>query len=331
MRILFPMHSLERGGGCRVVAEAANGLVARGHRVMLALPHGAPIHWPLTAEVVRVPALAAQYLPPADVLIPTFYTTMPPTVATGRPFIRFCLGFEPLWVPDPQTALQTYRHRRPVITISTWLQRVLWERAGRASHLVHLGVDRAAFHPKGNKGLYGSPSVAYLLRGPGYTWKGTDVFLQAMSMIHSRRPDVTFLIVANQEAAAPSLAVPHIILRAPDDREFAAILSAADVFVFSSLYEGFGLPPLEAMACGTAVVATANGGICDYAHHGYNSLLVPPGQAAPLAEAVLALLNDGGLRETIAANGQATASVWTWHRFYDEFNHLVTGLAGARS
>ncbi len=43
MHILFPMHSLERGGGCRVVAETANGLVARGHEVTIALPEGAPI------------------------------------------------------------------------------------------------------------------------------------------------------------------------------------------------------------------------------------------------------------------------------------------------
>lgn len=331
MRILFPMHSLERGGGCRVVAEAANGLVARGHHVMVALPHNAPIAWYLRAEIVRVPQLAAVHLPPADVVIPTFYTTVPATVATGRPFIRFSLGFEPLWVPDPDTAFQTYQHQRPIITISTWMQTLIRNRTGRPSHLVHLGVDRAAFYPRGNKGLYGGSSVVYLLRGPGYSWKGSDVFWQAMSVVLANRPDTRLLIVANDEAADPGIPLPHLVLRAPGDHEFASIISAADVFVYPSLFEGFGLPPLEAMACGTAVVATNSGGLSDYAYHGYNCLLVPPGQPGPLAEAILRLLNDPALRQNLTTNGQATALAWSWHRFYDEFNHLVTGLVGARS
>ena len=145
MRILFPLHSLERGGGCRVVAEAANGLVARGHHVTVALPQDAPLSWPLTAEVVRLPRLAAEFLPKADVILPTFYTTLPVALAAKRPIIRFCLGFEPLWVPDPQTALAGYHHTHPILAISAWLQGILLARAGRRSHLVHPGeIGRAS-------------------------------------------------------------------------------------------------------------------------------------------------------------------------------------------
>ncbi|MCL6615160.1 MAG: glycosyltransferase family 4 protein, partial [Firmicutes bacterium] len=268
MQILFPMHSLERGGGCRVVAEAANGLVARGHRVFLALPEGAPLSWYVTAEVVRVPRLAPQFMPAADLTIPTFYTTVPVAVALRRPFIRLSLGFEPLWVPDPGTALATYRWPRPIITISTWLQEIILHRTGRTSHLVHPGVDRAVFYPRGNKGAYGRPSVVFLLRGPGYAWKGADVLWQAMTMVLARRPDVKLLLIANYEAGDPGLNLPYLLLRAPSDEELARIISAGDVFVFPSLFEGFGLPPLEAMACGTAVVTTTNGGMRDYAQHG---------------------------------------------------------------
>lgn len=331
MRILFPMHSLERGGGCRVVAEAANGLVDRGHHVTMALPENAPITWHLTAEIHRVPRLSAEFMPPADVVLPTFYTTLPIAIATGRPLIRFCLGFEPMWVPDPQNALAGYHIPRPIITISSWLQEILLHRAGKRSHQVHPGVDRAAFYPRGNKGQYGQPTIAFLHRGPGYTWKGTAIFFQAMALVHQQRPDVKLLIVANDEAGDPGVPLPHILLRAPGDDAFAQILSAADIFVFSSLFEGFGLPPLEAMSCGTAVVCTDNGGVRDYTQHGANCLLVPPGQVEPLANAVLRLIDDPQLRQTISANGINTANAWTWHRFYDEMNHLVTGLVGARS
>ncbi len=331
MRILFPLHSLEKGGGCRVVAEAANGLAARGHHVMIALPRDAPVSWPLAAEVVRVPSLAGEFLPAADAVLPTFYTTLPAALATRRPVIRFCLGFEPLWVADPQTALAGYGHPYPILTISTWLQGILRARAGRSSLLVHPGVDRAAFYPRGNKGCYGRPSVLFLLRGPGYSWKGTDLFWHAMAVVHRRRPEVRLLIVANDEAADPSIAMPHRVFRAPGDEEFAQILSAADVFIFPSLFEGFGLPPLEAMACGTAVVAADSGGLRDYAQHGQNCLLVPPGRVQPLAEAILQLLQDDGLRRRLCANGLRTAAAWPWHRLYDEMHQFVPALAGARS
>lgn len=331
MRILFPMYSLERGGGCRVVAEAANGLVARGHHVTIALPDGAPIAWQLTAGIKTVPRLSAEFLPPADVVIPTFYTTVPVAVATGRPIIRFSLGFEPLWVPDPAVALSGYSLPRPIITISKWLQELILNRTGRRSHQVNPGVDRAVFYPRGNKGEYGQPSVVFLMRGSGYTWKGTADFLQAMTLVHQQRPDVRMLLVAGDGTGDPGVNIPHLVLNAPGDNEFARILSAGDVFVFPSHFEGFGLPPLEAMACGTSVVCTDSGGVRDYAQHGYNCLLVPPREVGPLAEAILMLVNDPNLRRSFCANGMVTAATFNWHRFYDQMNHLVTGLAGARS
>jgi len=110
----------------------------------------------------------------------------------------------------------------------------------------------------------------------------------------------------------------------------AQILSAADVFVFPSLFESFGLPPLEAMACGTAVVCTDSGGVREYARHGFNCLLVPPGQVAPLANAILKLVNSPTLRQQLIANGLATAAIWSWFRLYDELYRLLPMLAGAR-
>ena len=331
MHILFPMHSLERGGGCRVVAEAANGLVARGHRVTIAVPHGAPVSWPVTAEVIRVPALSAEYMPPADVVIATFYTTLPVAVATGRPVVRFSLGFEPLWVPDPQTALAGYQLPYPIITISGWMQQLLMSRVGQSSYVVHPGVDRAAFYPRGNKGAYGHPSIVFLLRGPGYNYKGANLFLQAVAQVRKQRPNLRLLLIANDEAKDPGLPFPHLVLRAPGDADLAQILSAADVFVFPSLFEGFGLPPLEAMACGTAVVSTDCGGVRDYARHGYNCLLVPPGEVGPLARAILTLLGSTSLRQNLVANGLTTASTWTWYRLYDELNQLLLSLVPPRS
>ena len=326
MHILFPLHSLERGGGCRVVAEAANGLTAYGHHVTVALPDGAPVAWPLTAEIVRIPFLSAGYFPPAEVIIPTFYTTLPAAIESHVPIIRFCLGFEPLWVPDPEVALDGYRLSYPIITISRCLQNLLLARVRRQSHLVHPGVDSAAFRPCGNKGLYGRPTVAFILRGPIYTYKGIGILWESLALVYKERPDLKLLIIANDEAADPHTDIPHQILRSPGDEDLGRILSAADVFVFPSMFEGFGLPPLEAMACGTAVVCTDSGGSREYAVHERNCLLVPTGQAWPLAQAILRLLRDQGLRERLIEIGKATAAGWTWFRFYQEIHRLIQAL-----
>lgn len=80
------------------------------------------------------------------------------------------------------------------------------------------------------------------------------------------------------------------------------LVAAMDVWVMSSIREGLPVALLEAMACGAAIVATNVGGIPDAARNGREALLVPPGEAVPLALAIAELLND---RERAAALGSA--------------------------
>jgi glycosyltransferase involved in cell wall biosynthesis len=108
-----------------------------------------------------------------------------------------------------------------------------------------------------------------------------------------------------------------------DDETLAKLYSSSDVFIFTSYKEGFGLPPLEAMASGTAVVTTDCGGIRDYAVDGYNSLIVPPGDPAAIAEAVIKILNDQRLREVLIQNGLETAKQWTWDKVTDKFEEAI--------
>jgi glycosyltransferase involved in cell wall biosynthesis len=94
--------------------------------------------------------------------------------------------------------------------------------------------------------------------------------------------------------------------------DFPAILSAATAFAFPSLYEGFGLPPLEAMACGTPTVVADTSSLPEVV--GDAALLHPPTDHEALADALLRVLEDESLRTTLRARGIERAAHFTWER-----------------
>jgi alpha-1,3-rhamnosyl/mannosyltransferase len=93
------------------------------------------------------------------------------------------------------------------------------------------------------------------------------------------------------------------------------LLSAARVFAFPSRSEGFGLPPLEAMACGTPVVCSTGGSLGEVVADA--ALTSPPGDVATFAAQLERALDDEPLRETLRARGLARAATFTWARTAD--------------
>lgn len=90
------------------------------------------------------------------------------------------------------------------------------------------------------------------------------------------------------------------------------ILNLADVFVFPSLYEGFGLTPLEAMACGTPVISSNASSLPEVV--GDAGILLGPRDTAGFAQAIQRVLTDGALRQDLRARGLRQAAKFTWER-----------------
>jgi glycosyltransferase involved in cell wall biosynthesis len=96
------------------------------------------------------------------------------------------------------------------------------------------------------------------------------------------------------------------------DETLAVVYRLAAVFVFPSLYEGFGLPPLEAMACGTPVVTSNVSSLPEVV--GDAALLVDPYSAEAIADAMRRVLTDTSLRSDLRARGLARAGEFSWEQ-----------------
>src|SRR5687767_5593304 len=96
------------------------------------------------------------------------------------------------------------------------------------------------------------------------------------------------------------------------DADLPDLYRSATVFVYPSLYEGFGLPPLEAMACGVPVICSTGGALREMA--GKAAVLVEPGDNAGLAAQMIRVAGDPMLRECMRENGLAHARQFQWRK-----------------
>ena len=94
------------------------------------------------------------------------------------------------------------------------------------------------------------------------------------------------------------------------DLELITLYSIADVFAFPSFFEGFGIPPLEAMACGAPVITSNTSSLPEVV--GDAALLVDPYDVNALAHAIMRLLEDTALREELRQKGYQRAQRYSW-------------------
>ena len=111
-----------------------------------------------------------------------------------------------------------------------------------------------------------------------------------------------------------------------DQDELPYYYSAADVCIVPSHYESFGLVALEALACGTPVVASRVGGLTYIVEDGVNGFLVPTGDSQALAHRISQLLEDCQLRRQMGLYGMEMAREYAWPKIADRVMALYEAL-----
>ena len=146
-------------------------------------------------------------------------------------------------------------------------------------------------------------------------------FLQAVARSRSQLGGRAIVLVGDAEHPQGSyLATAQALGLEQDIRcigrltreDLRRLYSCADLFVFPSLYEGFGMPVLEAMACGAPTITAATSSLPEVA--GEAALLVDPQDVEALGKAMVTLLSDAALRETLRQRGFDRARLFTWQR-----------------
>jgi starch synthase len=212
--------------------------------------------------------------------------------------------------------------------------------------VIHNGIDTREYAPDPGTDVlerYGvdpeRPLVLYV--GRVTRQKGLPVLLRAAArldpgiqlMLCAGQPDtaelaaeVTWLVQDLREARSGVIWLSGMLARA----EVIQLLSHATTFVCPSLYEPLGIVNLEAMACGTAVVASRVGGIPEVVIDGQTGLLVPPGDPAALAGAVNTLVRDQALAADMGRRGRERAvAEFDWAGIAVQTAELYQELAGA--
>lgn len=268
-------------------------------------------------DLFHSPSMVAPlFLPPGCKRVMTLHDTIP---------LAFPQGFR----LDQRLEWQLYYAAsiRPVVTRTDWIFTVSeWSRRDIAHHMRYPAerisvvynwleehyAPATPAHVADVRRRYRLPERFVFTLGSEYRYKNTEGLIRAFAALAERHPDVTLVLkIGRPQQFMPlvrSLGLEGRIrmLGFVADADLPAVYTAAEVFAFPSFYEGFGLPPLEAMLCGTPVVASRSSSIPEVV--GEAALTFDPADVRELAETLDRALSDAGLRARMRADGLVQAA-----------------------
>jgi glycosyltransferase involved in cell wall biosynthesis len=341
-------------GGALALYEFANGMKRRGHSVNVVhmgltepiaglgdLPWASfedgidhrflPAHRPIlriTSEdgnqhVFPGDRSAADCLPEAD-FIAVYDEQLSPR--HGLPFL-FVQGYQTLF---PAVEEAVFQVPCPKVCIARWLVEVGIQKG--------VPADELPFVP------YGLKHDKYRLVSPieeraplvsmayhSHPQKASAEGLAALSEVKRRVPEAEALVFSRLAPAHDTATWMTVVVNPPQQQIVNEIYNRSRIFLCASRVEGFGLPSIEAMACGAALVTTSNGGSDDYAFHGETALVCEPDDVMGMADHVERLLRDDALRIRLAKQGmEYVRRTYDWDASAEQLETFLDAYAAGR-
>jgi glycosyltransferase involved in cell wall biosynthesis len=214
-----------------------------------------------------------------------------------------------------------------ILTVSEFSRRRIVETFAIDEERVHAvanGVDHAQFFPRATEEIaalrerLGLPSRYVLYLGTISARKNLACLLDAWRLAAGELPDDIRLVIAGGNGAArvfgsgglPALPERTMAIGRVARDDLPVLLSGATAFVFPSTYEGFGLPPLEAMACGTPAIVSNRSSLPEVVADA--AMLFDPARPEELAERLVELLGSSALQTIYRERGIRRAAAFQW-------------------
>jgi len=214
------------------------------------------------------------------------------------------------------------------ITTSSWLKELLEKNFNEKVYgLIPIGNNLDIFGVKEFR-QKSSKKLKILMSYRGIKWKGDDDGIKALETVKKQFPDVEIILFGNMNNTQMPGWAEYI--ECPSDEQLNRLYQEADIFVFPSWVEGWGSPPMEAMACGSACVTTDVGAVKDYSLHGETALIVPPRSPEKIAQAIISLIKDNEKRLKIARGGFEYIKKFTWEHTVNALEKAFNSIISSR-
>ena len=349
MKITIVFHTSPRtaGGGTKILYEYANILSMKGHNIELAymanqlwskkhLPEQIrkimarisiqirPRWFKLDVNIKKYALFSVdnQNVHDADVVIATDVRTAKPVSKLsnrkGEKFY-FIQGFENWSLPD-ENVYETYTLGMNNITVSNWLSELVDQYSDKPSICISNSINTDVFKVDVPIDKRKPHSIAFHYRS--IPIKGCEYAFETIQILENRYPDLEVTVVGIEDEPQGMPKCCKYVRRA-SQQEVANINNNVAVFICSSIKEGFGLPGLEAMACGCALAASNYQAIKEYAEDGKTAVISPVKDAKAMADNIIKLFEDDEYRVKIAKKAAEVASRRSLEVAADRFEKAI--------
>lgn len=321
LRIAYVLPHQNLTGGLKMLLEQIYWMKARGHKVDVYLKGCSEITSALPdwdkIEVDRDVVIPFEqpyknYIKDCDVIVAGLVEQLAELSECDAPVLYWEQGHELLFgdfknsslTPQLQLLMDTmYSVPCAITAASDYVAETLKFRFGRAASVIPNGVDSTLYYP----GTPPDENIVLLVGNPALQFKGFDFALRALNLAWKNGARFRVRWVCQMAPDVHGITFPLQYVVNPSQKKLADQYRRADLFLFTSWYEGFGMPPLEAMASGLPVICTECGGSAMYLRPMINALTATPGNIPVLAAAVSNLLLDKDLRKSLSKHGRETA------------------------
>lgn len=216
-----------------------------------------------------------------------------------------------------------------VISVSTHLVDLFYRKFNKKSYYIPNSVDHSIF--KQNVEYSKKSNSIVFIGDPMHPLKGFSYLLQSIqNLVNSEflKEKLKLIIITGgsveynykvEDLVSSSVQIDLEIHARINSNEVAEIINQSKLLVCASWYEGFSLPVLEAMSCGTPVITTANQGAESFCINGYNSFVVNYGDVKSLINKIVEVLSNISNMDVIVENGKKTASSFTELKSFNSF------------